>query len=416
MMLWIIVLVVALAQAPGRGVSKDTRACSAGIIDDVYNFMMKYFPVEEADDDCLERKCTCGSEARVSLLTNTSRSEVERRRKPAGKLRRKQFGESSDIQGFGLHCVYAAGKGGARATQSGSMSQEELENIISGKLGSMSTYDVFMEYNTGLYTSDISSFVAALDSDSVEYYTINWGTKDGNFLSVLVHPPESTIVHEVIGPASSAPHGLLKRAVKQTGTRFSFNYLGGLKGAPPTSTGTMSALWVSRASTNITRDEIYFKDIFGLSDTNFEKSFGTDPLGNSYDQVEIQMSDMASTKYRLVQPADTSSGTYSVGWWESYNNAVHDQYMTSPTCGWDILGDNHNAFDWTTGGFDQRTIMANMASAGYPYFCKDAGSGQTHCYCYTPFGYQIQLDGTYSSPPTYYSYPSQLCATYLEYC
>jgi len=403
-MLLTIFLAIVFAQGPGMGVSKDTRACSEGIIDTVYNFMMTYFPVEEADDDCPNRECKCGSQARVSLkvsstFNNMSNAEVQRRK--GAPVR----------QGFGLHCVYAAGKNNVRLDESGDMTQEEIESIISKKLGTMSAYDSFMEYNTGLYTSDISSFVQGLDTDSVTYFVIKWD----EYVSVLVHPPSSTIVHEVVSLQSNAPKALLEKAVKHEGSRFSFDYVGGVKGAPTLDSDIFSAIWVSRASTNITRDEIYFKNIFGLSDENFVHLSGTDPAGNPYETLEVQMSSSATTKYRLTQPADTSSGTYSVSWWENYNNAVHDKYMTSPTCGWDLLADNHNAFDWIR-GWDQANCVANMKAAEMPYFCKVGGDGKTKCYLCTPFGYQIQLDGTYTNPPSYYSYTGGLCATYQEYC
>merc|ERR1719419_544163 len=139
----------------------------------------------------------------------------------------------------------------------------------------------------------------------------------------------------------------------------------------------MTALWVSRASTDISRDETYFKTVFGLSSSNF--------------------------------------GTYSVSWWENYQNGVNSKYMTKASCGWPLTGDNHNAFDWQF-GFDGKNMVAGMKELGLPYFCKTGQRGGSMCYLTTPYGYQIQLDGTYSNPPTYYSYPGSLCATYQEYC
>lgn len=397
---------VAYSQGPGRGVSKDTRACSEGVIDGVYNFMMAYFPVSEAQDDCRNRECSCGKQARVQLSSSSidvlnNMTEVERRRQM--------------VSGFGLHCVYAAGTGGARAKESGASTQEELEAIFSNKFGDMSTYDLFMEYNTGLYTSDITSFVNGLDGGSVEYLTFTWSSAGTSYVSVLVHPPNSQIIHEVVAPASTAPSHLLKKATPHNGTRFSFNFIDGRVSEPEVGVDTMSALFVSRASTNIARDKAYFETVFGLSSSNFETYSGTDPAGNSYQALEVQMSNSYTTKYRLIQPANVNDGDYSVTWWEDYQNDVNNKYMTKPTCGWPLTGDNHNAFDWQR-GFDQKDIIQGMETAGMPYFCKNTPMGSVHCYVTTPYGYQIQLDGTYSSPPTFYSYAMELCATYNEYC
>jgi len=201
--------------------------------------------------------------------------------------------------------------------------------------------------------------------------------------------------------------------VKQESPAFSFNYFGNFE-EPEVGAGEMSALYVSRATTDVERDQKYFETVFGLSESNFVTYSGTDPNGESYKALEIQMSVRYTTKIRLIQPANVTDGEYSVKWWEDYQNAVNAKYMTSPTCGWPLMGDNHNAFDWQR-GFDQRTMMAGMKKLNMPYFCKASDMG-THCYVTTPYGYQIQLDGTYSDSPTYYDYSHDLCATYNEHC
>jgi len=408
MKLYIIIclLKIVFSQGPGRGVSKDTRACSEGVIDSTYEFMTKYFPVTEAQDDCRNRKCTCGAQARVQL----SSSRIVRANNSIAVERRRQR-----VSGFGLHCVYAAGLNDAREAQSGLSTQEELEKIFSEKFGSMNGYDLFMEYSTGLYTNDISSFSDLLKENSEDYLTFTWSSEGAEYISVLVHPPNTQIIHEVVAPASTAPGYLLGKALKHNGTRFSFQFLGGEIGAPDVEAGTMEALFVSRATTNIVRDQKYFETVFGLSSSNFVTYTGTDPNGNGYSVLEVQMSSQATTKYRLIQPANVNDGDYSVTWWEDYQNDVNLKYMTSPTCGWPLMGDNHNAFDWRS-GFDEGDIAAGMEELGMPYFCKLTPMGEVHCYVTTPYGYQIQLDGTYSNPPTFYTYSTNLCATYQEYC
>jgi len=394
---------IALAQGPGNGISKDTRACSEGIITQTYKFMMDYFPVSEAPDDCFDRRCLCGRQARVQLNTRSTRwnnTAVERRRQPVAS-------------GFGLHCVYAAGKSGEREKESGSMTQEQLEAIFVKKFGDMSKFDRFMYYGTGLYTTDISSFTKKLDSAGVGYFTFKWTSGRNNYVSAMVTPPNTQMMYEIIAPASTAPSSLLEKAVEQESPAFSFNYFGNFE-EPEVGAGEMSPLYVSRATTDVERDQKYFETVFGLSDSNFVTYSGTDPNGESYKALEIQMSVRYTTKIRLIQPANLTDGEYSVKWWEDYQNKVNAKYMTSPTCGWPLMGDNHNAFDWQR-GFDQRTMMAGMKKLNMPYFCKNSDMG-THCYVTTPYGYQIQLDGTYSDSPTYYDYSHDLCATYNEHC
>jgi len=394
---------IVFAQGPGNGVSKDTRACSEGIIESTYSFMMKYFPVSEAPDDCFWGRCKCGRQARVELNTRASSwngTAVDRRRQATGS-------------GFGLHCVYAAGKNEAREKQSGSMTQEELEAVFVKKFGDMSKFDRFMFYGTGLYTTNIESFTEKLDSDNVPYFTFKWTSGRKNYVSALVTPPNTQMMYEVVAPADSAPRSLLEGAIEQKSPSFSFNYFGNIE-EPEVGLGEMSALFVSRATTDIARDKKYFETVFGLSADNFVTYSGTDPNGESYQTLEVQMSARYTTKYRLIQPANITDGEYSIKWWEDYQNGVNAKYMKSPTCGWPLLGDNHNAFDWQR-GFDQRNFVEGMKKLKMPYFCASAMGGTT-CYVTTPYGYQIQLDGTYSRAPTYYSYSHDLCATYEEYC
>jgi len=396
-------MVVLWAQGPGTGISKDTRACSADIVDGVWEFMMKYFPVAEAENDCFNRACACGLQARVKLK---------------GKLEDISFdGQRGELvegssHNFGLHCVYAAGESELRKRMVGSLTQQDIEAIICNKLGNMTTYDVFMEYNSALWTSNITKFVRPLEANGVEYYALKWDT----YISIFVHPPLSTIVHEVVGYQSSAPDELIRNA-QRSDTRFTFKYLDGGKGAPRVTPGVMAALWVSRASTDLDRDELYFRQVFDLTDENFERITKKDVNGDMLEILEVQMSKIAYTKYRLVRPVSAMDGKYSVHWWETYNNNVHTQYMTSPTCGWDLLGDNHNGFDWIDTRFDTGRIVKNLARVDYPYFCKNKGTGDITCFLCTPFGYQIQTDGSYEDPPTYYIYSDQdLCASYEEFC
>jgi len=389
------------AQGPGGGISKDTRACSEGIIDGVWEFMMKYFPVSEADNDCLDRQCTCGVQARAKLIARAEDINFTGH----------SLSDDSDYN-FGLHCVYAAGEYGERVKMAGTLSQLDLEAIICNKLGHMTTYDVFMEYNSALWTSNITEFVLPLEANGEEYYALKWDDK----ISIFVHPPLSTIVLEVVGYQSTAPYLILRHA-ETSDKRFTFRWLDGSTKAPLVAPGVMAALWVSRASTNLDRDEKWFKDIFEIGPEHFTRIRGKDANGNLVEIMEIQMAEIAYTKYRLVQPINVTNGTYSVHWWENYQNNVHNQYMTSPTCGWDLLGDNHNGFDWVDNDFDTGTIVKNLAEAGYPYFCKNKGNGEITCFLCTPFGYQIQTDGQYEDPPIYYTYSDEdLCASYEEFC
>merc|ERR1719387_3143070 len=100
-----VLLALALGQAPGRGISKNTVAVSSGRVAQSYAWKMKYLPVEDADDSCQNNKCTCGATARVALKSWST-----------------GVGVSS---GFGIHGVYAAGTAGSRSKASGNLTVEQ---------------------------------------------------------------------------------------------------------------------------------------------------------------------------------------------------------------------------------------------------------------------------------------------------
>lgn len=426
-------------QGAGHGISKNTYACSVPVVDEVFNFMMTYFPVQEAADDCANRTCTCGKQGRVSLLTGDETPLPHggggggggsgASGPPGGGKGGNSTMGGGVSSGFGLHCVYAPGLDNIRWDQSGYLSVPEVEQIFVDKFGDMSEWVSEMDTNTGMYTPDLSTFVTPLDDAGEDYLALAWSSNGTDYYSVLVHPG-GQIIHEVVGPASTAPASLKAKAKLHDGERWNFDANGGV---PTINSSYMSAIWVSHVTTDIERDMEFFKSAFNLTDgPSFTMSTATDPNGNAIKQLLVKISYTSTTNIRLVQPADTTTGEYSIEWWEAYLNHVHKEYMTSPHCGWDVWSDNHFAYDWHRPTPDQADIVAAVGDMGYPYFCvsHDGGpqsspshlrastAGGAHCYICTPFGYQIQLDGTYADPPdTYFSYSNvDLCATYMDYC
>merc|ERR1719317_548455 len=155
---------------------------------------MTYLPAEKMEDECLDRVCTCGKKAFVTLINPTNNN------------------------GYELGCVFAPGAGQVRWSQSGYLHVEAVELILSNKFGDMSSYNEFMEYSTGLYTNNITKFVRKLEEDQVGYLSFTWD----RFVSVMVHPTASQLVFEVIAEVDESPEWLVNNADVLLSPRYNF--------------------------------------------------------------------------------------------------------------------------------------------------------------------------------------------------
>ena len=83
-----------------------------------------------------------------------------------GNLKDCKSVSSSDFQ---MHAV------GAYDRDSGSLSMKDVETKVYGSaLGQMSSYDIFMENNVGLYTKDLDAYIKAFEKDSVPHFAMSF--------------------------------------------------------------------------------------------------------------------------------------------------------------------------------------------------------------------------------------------------
>jgi len=191
----VLILVSSVASAqlldgPGSGVSKTTYSANDPLTALAFN--LKYFPVTDAEDSCTNDVCTCtisgetyyAQQGRSQLKTESS----------AAALRAPQPGE-----GFGLHLVNCS-----MNPQPGGMSTAAIEAEFTSKLGDMSSYDAFMDYNVALYTSDLDSYIAAFDNDGVDYLATTWTDQGTAYYGVIVRSPGTQMLIELMAKNSTA--------------------------------------------------------------------------------------------------------------------------------------------------------------------------------------------------------------------
>merc|ERR1719352_1441223 len=141
--------------------SKLTHAASQPIAGKT--FMYKYFNVQTPGDECTGDVCDCSSQGAPNI--EQGRVYTTREISPSGGM--------SPGNGFGLHLVSVPGH-----KTSGGLTVGEVESHFAEKLGDMSKFDSFMDYNVVLATTALQSIKSQFDSDGVKYLTGTWSDSD----------------------------------------------------------------------------------------------------------------------------------------------------------------------------------------------------------------------------------------------
>lgn len=378
------------SQGPGAGISKSTWAATNTT--HTYSWLMKYLPVGDADDSCTNNKCTCGSQGRVHLNTGLANNGT--------------FGVS---QGFGIHTVWAAGKDDSRADASGSLSVADVEDLFDSKLGDFSTFSVYSDYNLGLWANKLDTYITKWAAADVPMKFYSFKYDDKTYYSVMTRITGSQVVLEIF--SNTKPTENTSDIEETDEVRMAFK-----NGVPSILSSRMEALQVSRASSDLASIKSFYKTVFKV-DPLF-----TQTTSDGTNVMTFQLNSQATVQIRYVQRPndDTDRG---IKWFENYLNAVHDTYMTSYKSCWDIWGDNHYAIDSQQLSGDE--IVSIYKENGWKYHLFTSGGkkkhyrgppsrGHTNGYFVAPNGWQIQIDGQFSSCSDCGSFQPDLCTTACE--
>lgn len=150
---------------------------------------------------------------------------------------------------------------------------------------------------------------------------------------------------------------------------------------------------ISRAVRSVAEVVSFYKAVFQVD----PKSQSTADDGTK--TVLFQVLDTATVLLQFVErPGQT--GQYNSQWFASYLNSTNVKYMGTggayKGC-WPIWGDNHCALDQRE--VDIGTFYSRWSKSGYPLWMHNTPMG-AHMYAQDPSGWQMQFDGSYSSPPS----------------
>ena len=129
-------------------------------------FISKYVPVGVPGDECDNDICICPAgtggdtewfiqQGRVYTLESEDdvvmmESSLRGRRMP------------SPGNGFGMHLVNVSNH-----VTTGGLTVSEVESEFTKKLGGMSSFDAFMDFNAQYYTSALNTYIKAFEDDDV---------------------------------------------------------------------------------------------------------------------------------------------------------------------------------------------------------------------------------------------------------
>jgi hypothetical protein len=372
----------------GSGIAKTTYSGSQAI--EGVNFNEKYLPVYNSDDSCEDNICDCTIDD-VDYIVEQGRCQLN--------IDTSTTSTGPPNEGFGLHLVNCSTNG-----QPGGMTTAEVEAEFATKLGDMSTFDSFMDYNAALLTSDLDSYVTTFDSDGINYMPIEFLDQDETYYGMMYLVPDSHMILEVVQQNSTTtskiashpklvkfneprvPHATLKRAGAEIKER--------LAARKDTSTGDiMVALTVGRAASDMDAiDEFYTNGMQTTTTLSYQddsvvkRCYLWEKQGATVDVCFSKRDDNAtSTDFKV---ADFENMLKTV-----HANVIAGKDTASYGCNNKWM-DNHYAIDSVGSGFDYIVEYLD-ATEGFYVYCDVAGFH----YMTDPTGWGIQVDMQFTTQP-----------------
>ena len=257
-------------------------------------------------------------------------------------VRRVQPGPQS-YEGFGLHLVNVT-----TSLTNGGIAVSELEARFDERLGNMSSFDAFMDYNVVLFAGkDMPSYANALSHDGVPFFTASWQADTGDtWYSMFVHTPKSQMVIELVGKVS--PGARYENTLPSLEPRVSPRNVALF--ASQNTNGVLAAVAVTRACSNISIVEYFYTNAIGAKTVHKVDAAGMSRRCFAWPGAKSDVCFVSRP------PSDTTS--FGVRDLEEMIWTVHKQVITKVDTYNDKYNDNHYAVD--LGSFSGDNITAFM--------------------------------------------------------
>lgn len=235
-------------------------------------------------------------------------------------------------EGFGLHLVDVTG-----SKTTGALNISQLEDHWTARLGDMSTFDAFMDYNVVLFAGDdLPNYAKAMSADGVKFLSASWKDASADtWYSLIVHVPHSQMIIELVSKTS--PGAEYEQATASLEARISPRQVSRLSEGKVD--GVLSAVAVTRAVSNISRIESFYTTAIGIKAVHTVDADGVSRrcygwTGAKSDVCFVQRTSSAAY-----------DSTFSVFDNEKNIWAAHKALITDVNVQNDKYNDNHYAVD-----------------------------------------------------------------------
>jgi len=360
---------------PGCGISKLTHAASQPI--DGKNFMYKYFNVQTPGDECTSDTCDCSSTGAPTI--EQGRVFTTRQVDPSAGM--------SPGNGFGLHLVSVPGH-----QTTGGLTVESVESKFAEKLGDMSKFDSFMDFNAVFATSSLQSYKTAFDRDGVKYLTGSWSSSDNQqYSSLLVQVPGSQLILELVQKTSlelaqGETSVQMEQRVPDSILKDQDSSMSG-EGVSDTTSDYIVSLVVNRAASSKAMSQLEDFYVAGMGTTKTHDATENGATKKCF----LWAGATVNICFTSRDDSETST-SFKVGDLEDMLNTVHETILDGHSwCPMDRWFDNHYAID--SQSVDNTKILSYVNSKKPFHTCGNnpmRGSGLAAIF--DPTGLGIQMD------------------------
>ena len=366
------------ADGTGNGVSKSTYAATDPI--PAATWLKTYLPVEEANDDCDGAVCHCSA-------GTTEAWDIEQGR-VALKLGFSDLGIS---RGFGLHLVNVSAR-----TTGPELSLAAVEAAFAARLGNMSDFDAFMDFNVGLFTTDLTRYTDRFDADGVPYLLLRWTVGAADWFSAVALVPRTSMVLELISTNYTA-RGVAAPLASEARSGAAALAAAAAAAAGP-SRDFLYPIRVGRAATSLAAVDAFYASAFPAATKVIETATRHCYKFENASTVDVCYSEHGDDAAAPLSVADLERGV----------RAGHDATLAGqPKCGLDKWLDFHLAYDnpshASTAAGD--ALVAYVDETDGALFACEANprpsgpQGLILHYVVDPTGWGIQYGGPYSVAP-----------------
>lgn len=378
---------------PGCGISKSTYSATDPLAGKAW--LSKYFPVQTPGDECSNDVCSCSaSKDHAAWDIQQGRVYTTREISPSGQA-------PPPGNGFGLHLVNVS----AHLT-TGGFSTSEVEAQFTAKLGDMTKFDSFMDFNVAFATSNLQGYKDTFKADGVKYLAGTWKDTSGKeYTSIIVQVPSTQLILELVQSASlsyadheAMPVKLEQRVPSSTLSAQKARLSSRLNVSSSRVGSYIVSLVVNRAASTTAMSQL---DEFYVSGMGTKKTH--DAIEGGVTKKCFLWPSATVSVCFTNRPDSATSGSWKVGDFEKMLDSVHNSLIKGhPFCPMDKWEDNHYAIDSQTA--DGAAIIKYVNDKKPHHTCASHGvwifKKTSLAYVFDPTGWGIQLDVNLPSAPS----------------